>query len=115
MLVRPGVVGMVVDVVVPGAVVVRPGDVGMVVDVVVPGAVVVGPGVVGIVVDIVVPGAVVVTTGVVGLQESLNALKSILKEIDSQAFEKALEKKDQNKIFVAIQNPGQVKKDKSKM
>ena len=44
------------------------------------------------------------------LQESLNALKAILKEIDSQAFDKALEKKDQNKMYLNIQNPHQIKK-----
>lgn len=48
------------------------------------------------------------------LQESLNALKSILKEIDSQAFDKALEKKEQNKIYMAIFDPKQVKKEKAK-
>ena len=49
------------------------------------------------------------------LQESLNALKAILKEIDPQAFEKALEKRDQNKIYLSLQDPKSVKKDKSKM
>lgn len=49
------------------------------------------------------------------LQESLNALKVILKEIDYQAFEKALEKKDQNKSLLMIQDPRNVKKDKSKI
>jgi len=44
------------------------------------------------------------------LQESLNALKAILKEIDSQAFDRALEKKDQNKTFLAIQDPKYIKK-----
>ena len=39
------------------------------------------------------------------LQESLNALKTLLKEIDSQAFEKALEKREQNKMYLSIQNP----------
>lgn len=33
------------------------------------------------------------------LQESLNALKTILKEIDYQAFEKALQNKDSSKYF----------------
>lgn len=49
------------------------------------------------------------------LQESLNALKAILKEIDSQAFERALEKRDQNKLYMAIQDPKQVKREKAKM
>ena len=49
------------------------------------------------------------------LQESLNALKSILKEIDPQAFEKALEKKDTNKIYLSLQDPKMLKKEKSKM
>ena len=49
------------------------------------------------------------------LQESLNALKVILKEIDSQAFDKALEKKDSNKSLLLIQNPASLKKDKSKI
>jgi hypothetical protein len=40
----------------------------------------------------------------------LNALKSILKEIDPVMFEKSLEKKDQNKLYVALQDPKQVKK-----
>lgn len=48
------------------------------------------------------------------LQESLNALKSILKEIDPVMFEKALEKKDQNKLYVALQDPKLVKKEKQK-
>jgi serine/threonine-protein phosphatase 2A regulatory subunit B' len=41
-------------------------------------------------------------------------LKSILREIDQQAFDKALEKKDQNKLYLAIQDPKYVKKEKSK-
>jgi hypothetical protein len=41
-------------------------------------------------------------------------LKSILKEIDPQMFEKALEKKDQNKLYLALQDQKQVKKDKLK-
>jgi len=49
------------------------------------------------------------------LQESLNALKAILKEIDAQAFEKALEKKDQNKIYLSLQDPKMIKKEKAKM
>ena len=49
------------------------------------------------------------------LQESLNALKSILKEIDSQAFDRALEKKDQNKLYLSIQDPKYTKKEKAKM
>lgn len=48
------------------------------------------------------------------LQESLNALKAILKQIDSQAFDRALEKKDQNKTFLAIQDPKYIKKEKAK-
>ena len=48
------------------------------------------------------------------LQESLNALKSILKEIDPVMFEKALEKKDQNKLYVALQDPKAIKKEKQK-
>lgn len=36
------------------------------------------------------------------LQESLNALKNILKEMDAQEFEKALEKKDVRYIFMII-------------
>ena len=41
-------------------------------------------------------------------------LKAILKEIDSQAFDRALEKKDQNKTFLAIQDPKYIKKEKAK-
>lgn len=48
------------------------------------------------------------------LQESLNALKSILKEIDPVMFEKAMEKKDQNKLYIALQDPKQIKKEKQK-
>jgi serine/threonine-protein phosphatase 2A regulatory subunit B' len=44
------------------------------------------------------------------LQESLNALKAILKEIDPQTFEKAMDKKDQNKIYLSLQDPKLVKK-----
>lgn len=49
------------------------------------------------------------------LQESLNALKTILKEIDFQAFEKALEKKDTNKSLALIQDPKNLKKERSKL
>jgi serine/threonine-protein phosphatase 2A regulatory subunit B' len=49
------------------------------------------------------------------LQESLSALKAILKEIDPQAFERALEKRDQNKIYLSLQDPKTVKKEKTKM
>jgi len=49
------------------------------------------------------------------LQESLNALKAILKEIDPQTFEKALEKKDQNKIYLSLQDPKLLRKEKTKM
>lgn len=41
-------------------------------------------------------------------------MKAILKEIDSQAFDRALEKKDQNKTFLAIQDPKYIKKEKAK-
>ena len=42
-------------------------------------------------------------------------MKAILKEIDPQAFEKALEKKDQNKIYLSLQDPKLIKKEKTKM
>jgi len=47
------------------------------------------------------------------LQESLNALKTILKEIDYQAFDKALNNKDP-KILYIIQDPKNLKKDRQK-
>lgn len=49
------------------------------------------------------------------MQESLNALKAILKEIDPQAFERALEKRDQNKFYLSLQDPKTVKKEKAKL
>lgn len=49
------------------------------------------------------------------LQESLNALKTILKEIDPPGFEKALEKREQNKIYMSLQDPKLVKKERAKM
>jgi serine/threonine-protein phosphatase 2A regulatory subunit B' len=49
------------------------------------------------------------------LQESLNALKTILKEIDPQGFEKALEKREQNKIYMSLQDPKLIKKERAKM
>lgn len=36
------------------------------------------------------------------LQESLNALKTILKEIDYQAFDKALQNKDSSKYLAEL-------------
>ena len=47
------------------------------------------------------------------MQESLNALKTILKEIDYQAFEKAQANKD-SKIMYLLQDPKVLKKDKLK-
>ena len=47
------------------------------------------------------------------LQESLNALKTILKEIDYQAFEKAQNNKD-SKILYLLQDAKTLKKDRAK-
>jgi len=38
-----------------------------------------------------------------------------LKEIDPQAFEKALEKRESNKFFQSLQDPKLIKKEKVKM
>jgi serine/threonine-protein phosphatase 2A regulatory subunit B' len=48
------------------------------------------------------------------LQESLNALKTILKEIDYQAFDKALNNKDPKFLYI-IQDQKNLKKDRQKM
>jgi len=48
------------------------------------------------------------------LQESLNALKTILKEIDYNAFEKALNNKDAKSLYL-IQDPKTLKKERSKV
>ncbi|KRX02936.1 Armadillo-type fold [Pseudocohnilembus persalinus] len=48
------------------------------------------------------------------LQESLNALKTILKEIDYQSFEKALSSKNCSVMYL-VQDPKQLKKDRQKM
>ncbi|CAD8076558.1 unnamed protein product [Paramecium sonneborni] len=48
------------------------------------------------------------------LQESLNALKTILKEIDYQAFDKALNTKDPKYLYI-IQDAKNQKKDRQKI
>ena len=48
------------------------------------------------------------------LQESLNALKTILKEIDYNAFEKALANKDA-KILYLVQDVKALKKERAKV
>eukprot|EP01017_Pseudomicrothorax_dubius_P006366 TRINITY_DN1179_c0_g1_i3.p1 TRINITY_DN1179_c0_g1~~TRINITY_DN1179_c0_g1_i3.p1 ORF type:complete len:281 (-),score=97.40 TRINITY_DN1179_c0_g1_i3:151-993(-) len=48
------------------------------------------------------------------LQESLNALKTILKEIDFNAYEKALANKDAKSLYL-IQDPKNVKRDRTKI
>jgi hypothetical protein len=45
------------------------------------------------------------------LQESLNALKTILKEIDYQAFEKALANKNSSAMYL-VQEPKILKKER---
>jgi serine/threonine-protein phosphatase 2A regulatory subunit B' len=49
------------------------------------------------------------------LQESLNALKTILKEIDYQAFDKALQQKENSKCMYLVQDPKVLKKERSKV
>lgn len=48
------------------------------------------------------------------LQESLNALKTILREIDYSAFEKALGSKDSRQLLL-VQDPKEYKKERAKM
>lgn len=48
------------------------------------------------------------------MQESLNALKTILKEIDYNAFEKALANKDA-KILYLVQDVKALKKERAKV
>lgn len=48
------------------------------------------------------------------LQESLNALKTILKEIDYNAFEKALSNKDAKTLYL-VQDPKVLKKERAKV
>lgn len=47
------------------------------------------------------------------IKESLVALKDILKEIDPQAFGKALEQRDHNKTYLSLKDPKTVNKEKT--